>query len=228
MTMVDVPVYYHEEARVTNGVLVLPGVNWDASRNVLSVPIRPLSRAEAAEANREASRIAAPKIDGYVRETVHQRAAVAIEPAQGPAPASKPLALAAATAPHTAGGATSHVAPVQVTVAASDTAAAGASTPPTTSRLPIAQFQPALPAVAFTMRKSDQNVQRMLERWGADAGWKVVWQSGPVIPIDGDATVGIGDFLKAADMVIKQAQAAGYRVKATAFSNNVLQVGGSE
>ena len=79
---------------------------------------------------------------------------------------------------------------------------------------------------AFAMRKADESVERMLQRWGKDAGWRVLWQGAPSMPIVGDADVDRPDFLQAADYVITQARAAGYHIKATAYSNKVLQIVG--
>ena len=74
------------------------------------------------------------------------------------------------------------------------------------------------------MLKTDESIQRMLERWGKDAGWRVVWEGAPLVPIVGDARVDRPDFLQAAEFVVKQAKAAGYHLKATAYSNQVLQI----
>ncbi len=82
---------------------------------------------------------------------------------------------------------------------------------------------PATPKV-WTMLKADESIQRMLERWGKDAGWRVVWEGAPLVPIVGDARVDRPDFLQAAEFVVKQAKAAGYHLKATAYSNQVLQI----
>jgi hypothetical protein len=82
---------------------------------------------------------------------------------------------------------------------------------------------PATPKV-WTMLKADESIQRMLERWGKDAGWRVVWEGAPQVPIVGDARVDRPDFLQAAEFVVKQAKAAGYHLKATAYSNQVLQI----
>lgn len=86
--------------------------------------------------------------------------------------------------------------------------------------------QPVAPPRSFAMRKTDESIERMLQRWAKDSGWKLVWQSAPSIRITGDAEVDRTDFLQAADLVVKQVNAAGYHVKATAYSNNVLQIVG--
>ena len=66
----------------------------------------------------------------------------------------------------------------------------------------------------------------MLKRWGQDAGWRVLSKGAPNIEIHGDAEVDRREFLHAADYAITQAKQAGYRIKATAYSNNVLVLTG--
>jgi outer membrane protein OmpA-like peptidoglycan-associated protein len=94
---------------------------------------------------------------------------------------------------------------------------------------PAAAMPVPLTALAprqWAMRKTDETVQKMLDRWAKDSGWRVVAEGSPTVPIVGDAVVDRLDFLQAADMVIKQAKAAGYHIKATAYSNQVLQIQG--
>ncbi|MGE3342301.1 MAG: TrbG/VirB9 family P-type conjugative transfer protein [Vicinamibacterales bacterium] len=79
---------------------------------------------------------------------------------------------------------------------------------------------------AWALRKSDETIQKVLERWGREAGWRVVWERGPVIHVTGEAQLERLDFLQAADVVVKQSRAAGYRLKATAHSNQVLHIEG--
>lgn len=79
---------------------------------------------------------------------------------------------------------------------------------------------------SWTVRKVDGSVENMLKRWGQDAGWRVVSKGAPNIEINGDAEVDRRDFLQAADYAITQAKQAGYRIKATAYSNNVLVLTG--
>lgn len=98
----------------------------------------------------------------------------------------------------------------------------------------LARYRPAAEPVtkvapvvrSFAMRKSDESIDKMLQRWAQDAGWKVLWQGAPAIRITGDADIDRPDFIQAADLVVKQVNAAGYRLKATAYSNNVLQIVG--
>jgi outer membrane protein OmpA-like peptidoglycan-associated protein len=78
----------------------------------------------------------------------------------------------------------------------------------------------------WTVRKMDGSVENMLKRWGQGAGWRVVSRGAPHIEIHGDAEVDRRDFLQAADYAITQAKQAGYRIKATAYSNNVLVLTG--
>ncbi len=88
-----------------------------------------------------------------------------------------------------------------------------------------AQAVGAMPTT-WLVKKSDENIEKMLERWAREAGWKLVWQAGPLVPITGDSGLSRPDFLQAADYVISQAKSAGYRIKATAYSNNTLLVTG--
>lgn len=78
----------------------------------------------------------------------------------------------------------------------------------------------------WTIRKTDENIERMLERWGREAGWRVLWQGAPAVAITGDSSLQRPDFLQAADYVINQAKGAGYRIRATAYSNQTLVISG--
>lgn len=74
----------------------------------------------------------------------------------------------------------------------------------------------------WLVRAADGSVENMLKRWASDSGWTVVNKGAPQIAINGDAEVQRPDFLQAADYAITQAKQSGYRIKATAYSNNVL------
>lgn len=76
----------------------------------------------------------------------------------------------------------------------------------------------------WEVRKADATVQQMLVRWAGEAGWTLVWKDGPVIPITGDRALPASDFISAADVVVAQSQAAGYRIAATAYSNSTLVI----
>lgn len=80
----------------------------------------------------------------------------------------------------------------------------------------------------WEMRKADGSVDKMLSRWGSEAGWTVVWKDGPPVPITGDAQLPPSDFLAAADYVVRKAQEVGYRISATAYSNQTLVVGAAK
>jgi hypothetical protein len=89
----------------------------------------------------------------------------------------------------------------------------------------VAGASPAIPnPMVWAVRKSDATLERMLERWARDAGWTLVWQGGPTVPITGEATLSRPDYLQAADYVVNQARAAGYRMRATAYSNQTLVI----
>ncbi len=90
---------------------------------------------------------------------------------------------------------------------------------------PVAGAAAAVPApVVWSVRKSDATLERMLGRWARDAGWTLVWQGGPTVAITGEATLSRPDYLQAADYVINQARAAGYRMQATAYRNQTLVI----
>ena len=77
---------------------------------------------------------------------------------------------------------------------------------------------------AWDVRHADGTVDKMLERWAADARWKLVWRDGPAIPVTGNAQVHRPNFLEAATYVIGESRRAGYRIKATAYSNKTIVV----
>ncbi len=81
---------------------------------------------------------------------------------------------------------------------------------------------------SWTVRKADQDIEKMLSRWAGESGWKVVWTGAPTVPItaDADRPLTHPDFLQAADYVVTQAKTAGYPIKATAYSNQVLVITG--
>jgi hypothetical protein len=90
-----------------------------------------------------------------------------------------------------------------------------------------ASFTPSAQTAALTVwqvRLTDQSLEQMLRRWAAESGWKLLWQGGARIAITGDSELERPDFLQAADYVVSQARAAGYRLKATAYRNQVLVV----
>lgn len=84
---------------------------------------------------------------------------------------------------------------------------------------------PSMPS-HWAVRKTDETIERMLERWGRESGWRVVWQGGPTVAITGDSTLQRPDFIQAADYVVNQAKTAGYRIRATAYSNQTLVITG--
>ena len=99
---------------------------------------------------------------------------------------------------------------VAVAAAASDVRRTGAPAAPVTK--------------AWEMRKADGSVDRMLTRWANEAGWTLVWRDAPAIAVTGDMQLPASDFLAAADLVVRRAQEAGYRINAAAYSNQTLVV----
>lgn len=85
-------------------------------------------------------------------------------------------------------------------------------------------FDPEASGRKWSMRVEDKSMEQMLNRWGRDANWSVVWNANEIVPIDGNAVVEKPSFLNAADYVIAQAANAGYRMKAVAYANNTLVV----
>lgn len=103
--------------------------------------------------------------------------------------------------------------------------AARTATPKPAAVMSAAPASVSMPTV-WAMKKTDETVERMLGRWAREAGWKLVWQGGPNVPITGDASFERPDYLNAAEYVITQAKAAGYKLKATAYSNQTLVISG--
>ncbi len=73
---------------------------------------------------------------------------------------------------------------------------------------------------SWSVLKADQNIERMFARWAKEAGWKLVWQSAPAVPITGDTSISRQDLVQAVDYVITQARSAGYAIQATAYLGN--------
>lgn len=86
---------------------------------------------------------------------------------------------------------------------------------------------PPAPQV-WAVRKADGTLDKMLARWAKEAGWTLVWQNGPAVAITGDASLNRPDYVQAADYALEQARVAGYRLRATAYSNQVLVVTSEE
>jgi hypothetical protein len=79
-------------------------------------------------------------------------------------------------------------------------------------------------AAQWQMRQGDANVQNMLARWADDAQWRLVWNASDRVPITGDAVVNEPTFKAAAEAVIAQASAVGYRLRASATNDRTLVV----
>jgi outer membrane protein OmpA-like peptidoglycan-associated protein len=88
-----------------------------------------------------------------------------------------------------------------------------------------ARAAPAPAPAKWEIRKTDATLEAMLRRWGKDSGWQVLLKGAPEIRITADQEVKEvegADFVKAADFVITQARKIGFRIKGSAYSNNVL------
>lgn len=97
-----------------------------------------------------------------------------------------------------------------------------AARPQATSRSSSAS--PIQTQTSWQVLKSDETMERLLRRWGQSSGWNVDWRNAPEIRITADSVVSKPDFITAADLVITQAKAVGYRLKAAAYKNNVLVI----
>jgi hypothetical protein len=83
----------------------------------------------------------------------------------------------------------------------------------------------ATPArVTFTMTTDDKSLEGVLRRWGAEQGWQMVFVDMPEVLITGDVSFTKPSLLQAADAALLQAQRAGYKLTATAYSNQVLVI----
>jgi hypothetical protein len=76
----------------------------------------------------------------------------------------------------------------------------------------------------WQMLAGDRTVAATLARWGEAAQWNVVWTAKDQVPVTGSAVVHQPDFKTAADYVMQQVAAAGYRVRATAQGDKTLLV----
>ncbi len=76
----------------------------------------------------------------------------------------------------------------------------------------------------WSMRADDKSLEQMLNRWGREANWSVVWNARESVPIAGDALIVQPTFLAAADVVLAQVASAGYRFKTVAYANNTLVI----
>lgn len=101
------------------------------------------------------------------------------------------------------------------------------TSPATVTASQSSQVKPAMPS-SWSIRKEDQTIEKMLDRWGREAGWRVIWRGAPTVEITADAARPLShpNFLQAADYVVTQARSVGYQIKATAYSNQVLVITG--
>ena len=78
--------------------------------------------------------------------------------------------------------------------------------------------------LTFTMTTEDKTLEGVLRRWGAEQGWQMVFVDMPEVLITGDVSFTKPSLLQAADAALLQAQRAGYKLKATAYTNQVLVI----
>lgn len=79
---------------------------------------------------------------------------------------------------------------------------------------------------SWRMLEKDQTVQRVLQRWADEAGWRLIWKNGPEIKIVGDAELVRDGFVSAADYLISQSRSFGHRINGKVYSNKVLIISG--
>lgn len=84
----------------------------------------------------------------------------------------------------------------------------------------------AVAPTKWEILKSDATLESMLRRWAliSGSGWRVEWKDAPEVKITTDSRIERSDFISAADSVITQARAVGYRISASAYSNKVLVI----
>lgn len=91
-----------------------------------------------------------------------------------------------------------------------------------------AQSPPAPPLAStrltFTITTEDKTLERVLRRWGTEQGWQMVFVDMPEVVITGNVSFTKPSLLQAADAALLQAQRAGYKLKATAYTNQVLVI----
>lgn len=83
---------------------------------------------------------------------------------------------------------------------------------------------PAMAVAQWQMVPTDRTVAGTLARWAGDAQWRLVWSAKHKVPVTGNAVVSQPDFKSAAEFVMQQVAAAGYRLRATTRPDNTLLV----
>lgn len=76
----------------------------------------------------------------------------------------------------------------------------------------------------WQMLPEDRTVAGTLVRWAGAAKWSVVWAAAEQVPVTGEAVFSQPDFKSAADYVMAQVTAAGYRLKVTTAGEQTLRV----
>jgi hypothetical protein len=76
----------------------------------------------------------------------------------------------------------------------------------------------------WQMLPADRTVAGTLARWAGDAQWRVVWSAKDQVPVIGNAVVDQPDFRSAAEFVMRQVAAAGYRLRTSTRGDNTLLV----
>lgn len=82
----------------------------------------------------------------------------------------------------------------------------------------------ATAASEWQMVPTDRTVAGTLTRWADDAHWRVVWAAKDQVPVTGSAVVKQPDFKSAAEFVMQQVAAGGYRLRTTTRPDNILYV----
>lgn len=80
----------------------------------------------------------------------------------------------------------------------------------------------------FRIEQSDQNIMAVINRWGREAGWRVIDVNFPHISLEKPAaqTIAYGSFLEAVERIKQGLHAKGYTsVDGKAYTDNVLEIG---
>jgi outer membrane protein OmpA-like peptidoglycan-associated protein len=105
----------------------------------------------------------------------------------------------------------------------------GSGTPPSATpaapqNAPARAEAPANAVAQWQMLPADRTVAGTLARWAGDAQWRVVWSAKDQVPVIGNAVVDQPDFRSAAEFVMRQVAAAGYRLRTSTRGDNTLLV----
>lgn len=99
-----------------------------------------------------------------------------------------------------------------------------AGTDPASGRTRVMAGPSAPPPQQWQMLPTDRTVAGTLARWATGAKWTVDWKAKDQVPVTGAATLTQPDFKSAADYVMQQVTAAGYRLRVSTQGDSTLVV----